>query len=105
MDNEFLNGMILSYNKILKEINFFKNELNLIKSEIACLSSKMNFTGLDTIKGKAKKLLSCKTKDKLVPPTAKLLRKKRKVSLENKTNVACVDEKENNDFFINLGNS
>ncbi|EEQ81612.1 hypothetical protein NCER_101895 [Vairimorpha ceranae BRL01] len=34
MDNEFLNGLILSYNKILREIKIFKDELNFIKLEV-----------------------------------------------------------------------
>ncbi|WUR02290.1 uncharacterized protein VNE69_01228 [Vairimorpha necatrix] len=41
MDNEFLNGLILSYNKIIREIKIFKDELNLIRNEIKDLSNKV----------------------------------------------------------------
>ncbi|KAK6090965.1 hypothetical protein P3W45_000210 [Vairimorpha bombi] len=40
MDNEFLNGIILSYNKIFKEIKIIKEELKELKGKIKLTDNK-----------------------------------------------------------------
>lgn len=119
MDNEFLNGLILSYNKILKEIKPLKEELNSIKEDVKLLvegiKNKQKLVENQNPGPKKKNLVNKKvlvkkkvidTKDpvKINFQSISYRKKPRKTSVVVTTDQITIADKSNTDFFTNLGN-